>query len=259
LSGETFDTGQILACVGALAGLGGLLTVLAAAPQRGSKASIALLAAFALLLLGGAAGIRGTPVTQAAPSEILLVAGGVVLVVGVLLTISDARTRERAMRLAVGESEARRREIDRLGGTNVLLEDELREVRRRVATLEQKDGGSELSRAARDAGAARQRKAVEAAQASERKHRAIFEGAVEGMAMLERETLRLVNVNPSLARMTGFEAAELGALTLVDLFADGPGQPGKADLQRCAREARALSVEIRQRRPAPDLPESQAG
>lgn len=232
---------QILACAAALAGIGGILCVLAASPRRTGLASLVLCAAFAALLAGGVLAFEGSPVADPELSAHLLRGATAGLVLGVLLAMGEARTRERAAKRAQSESETYRREVERLSGTNVRLEDELQDVRRRL-TLNERRG--EATRSGRDSTGVHQRKALESALSSERKHRAVFEGALEGMAMLERETLRLDTVNPSLVKMTGRDAAELATLTLMDLFTAGDGVPGKADLLRSAREGRPLTVDI---------------
>jgi PAS domain S-box-containing protein len=95
-----------------------------------------------------------------------------------------------------------------------------------------------------DAESLKLKKALEAALAGERRQRAFFDGALEGMAVLERDTLKFCDVNASLVRITGFDAAELATRAFTDLFCTGPGKPGKLELQRSGREGRALMVEI---------------
>jgi PAS domain S-box-containing protein len=238
------DGVQIVNCVAALAGVGGILAVLAAKPKRLSPAGLGLMAAFAALLLGGAMGVKGTMLTNRELGEQLLFGGALGMVPGLVLTTLEGRSRERARQTAVVEWESSKREVERLGGTNVRLEDELRETRRKLAAAEKTPTQTNPGLSAAEAGALRQRKALEAALASERKHRAVFEGANEGMAMLERETLRMSAVNASLVRMTGWEAADLAQKNIVEIFAAGSHQPGKADLQRAAREGRPLAVEL---------------
>jgi PAS domain S-box-containing protein len=95
-----------------------------------------------------------------------------------------------------------------------------------------------------DAETLKAKRALEAAQAAERRQRAFFDGALEGMAVLERDTLKFCDVNASLVRITGFDATELSTRAFTDLFCTGPGKPGKLELQRSGREGRALMVEI---------------
>ena len=236
---EELDAQQVRACVAALCGIGGIAVVLLAAPRRISWSALALVTAFASLLVGGVVGLRGLSIVDFEWGEKLIAGGSIALVLALFLTVGESRAYHRGAKLATAASDAHRREVDRLAGTNVRLEDELKDARRKVETLERdRVDKAELARATTT------RRALESALASERRHRAIFEGAIEGMAILERETLRLVTVNPSLVRMTGLGVEELSQRTLMDLFATVAHQPGKADLLRSAHEGRALSVDI---------------
>ncbi len=178
----------------------------------------------------------------------LVIAGaGVAFGVGCLVVSAvKRRAEDKALRAAVAMGEAHRREVMRLDAENARLEDEIRDMRRRQAVAANV-GERRLAPGQTpvpDSETLKLKKAVEAASAGERRQRAFFDGALEGMAVLERDTLRFLDVNASLVRMTGFEAAELAARALTDLFCTGPGKPGKADLQRSGREGRALMVEI---------------
>ena len=177
----------------------------------------------------------------------VLVAAGGVLFGAVCILVSQARRRvdAKALRSAASQTETQKREIARLDAENSRLEDELRDTRLRQAVAASAGGDRRVEPAAgTGAEALKVRRALEVAQASEARQRALFDGALEGMAVLERETLQFCDVNASLVRMTGYDAAELSTRSLVDLFCTGPGRPAKGELLRCGREGRTLMVEI---------------
>jgi PAS domain S-box-containing protein len=172
---------------------------------------------------------------------------------GVLFGLASAavagrrrRADKEALRAATTSDETQRREITRLDTENARLDAELRETRRKHAVAA--SGGEKRAAAKgadpRGAEIVKLRKSLEAAQDSEVRQRAFFDGALEGMAILERETLKFLDVNASLVRIAGFDAAELTTRSLIDLFCTGPGKPGKTELLRSGREGRALMVEI---------------
>ncbi len=237
--------GEIFAGAAAAAGLAGAVAALALAPRRGSPAVLVLLLGFALLVAGAALRLPDTGFSQPAISRFVFVGAGAVIAVGAVLAIAEGRGMQRDTRIAVADADAQRREVQRLTGTNVRLEDETKELRARVIASERTQGDS--ARTEREASAQRLRRALETAQVNERRHRAVFTGAFEGMAILERETLRMSEVNDSLVRMTGYTREELTQRALVDLFAAGDDQPGKADLQRCAREGRTLTLVLQRK------------
>lgn len=236
------ETRMIIAAASALAGAAGMTCVLAAKPRRFTPASVTLLAAFVALVLGGILGFEAAPFYDPHWSAGFTFGGAGTVLVGALLTITEARSKERAFLRAVAESEGRRRELERLGTTNVRLEDELQQTKSRLSTVEQKGGAGDQSRSARDL---LQRKALETAQAAERRYKSIFESAVEGMATLERETLHVVGANPAMLRMAGLDAETLMQRSFVDLCTLGENPLAVADLQRCARERGALDVVMR--------------
>ncbi len=236
------ETRMIIAAASALAGAAGMMCVLAAKPRRFTPASVTLLLAFVALVAGGVLGFEAAPFFDPNWSAAFTFGGAGTVLVGALLTIAEARAKERAFLRAVAESEARRREVERLGTTNVRLEDELQQTKSRLSTVEQKGSASDQTRSARDL---LQRKALETAQSAERRYKAIFEGAVEGMATLERESLHVVGANPAMLRMTGLDAETLTQRSFVDLCTLGENPLVIADLQRCARERGALDVTMR--------------
>jgi PAS domain S-box-containing protein len=240
VSVEDLPFAQLAQGAAVLVGVASAICVAAARSGRWAAAAATL--ASGALLVGGGLGLSGYADDGLAARIVL--GGGLGLAAAFVLAVGEGRAKERARRAAVLECETNRREVERLAGANVRLEDELRDVRRARPAPDKSEGETDTQRIARDMAEVRRRKSVEAAQSSERRHRAVFEGALEGMALLERETLRLVNVNPSLVRMTGYDAATLGQKSLVDLFVAGPHQPGKADLLRSAREGRPLAVEL---------------
>ena len=228
------------------AGLAGMICTAFLAPRRWALSSLALWLGFTTLVAAGVLGVgKETPVPaeladkDAYWSGVLALAGMVTLAAGGIACVLDLRARERQIRLAGADGETLRRDIDRLNGINVRLEDEIQDLRRKARSGEDQRSGPG---AVLEATLARHRKAVDTATQQARKHRAVFDGAVEGMALLERETLRLVDVNPGLARISGYDAKELGEKTLLDLFSTTSSAPGKSDLQRSARERRAMTV-----------------
>lgn len=232
----------IFATLAFLTGVGGAVATVWLAPRRWSPAALALWLGYTLLVAAGVLAVGEGGRSDGAWAGNLALAAVVSLALGGILSVVDLRSRERRANAVSSETEAFRRDIDRLNGINVRLEDEAQDLRRRARAGDEQRTGSSV---AMEATLTRQRKALEAANAQVRRQRAVFDCAVEGMAILERETLRLMEVNPSLARITGLDAPTLATKTVMDLLPSGAGQPGRADLQRCAREGRALTVVVR--------------
>jgi PAS domain S-box-containing protein len=177
----------------------------------------------------------------------MLIAGGAVLFGALCLLLMQVRKAmdAKALRQAATREETQKREIARLDGENARLQDELRDTRLRHAVAAGAPGAPRPEPSgASGADALRLRKSLETALANEARQRAFFDGALEGMAVLERESLQFQDVNASLMRITGYDAATLATRSLVDLFVTGPGRPAKGELLRCGREGRALMVEL---------------
>jgi PAS domain S-box-containing protein len=64
------------------------------------------------------------------------------------------------------------------------------------------------------------------------------------MALLERRTLRLLQVNPMLCQMTGLTTDELLERNLLELFAHDKDRPSIKALRECARSKRAVAVRV---------------
>lgn len=220
------------------AALAGLVLTVWLVPRRWAVSSFVLWAGFMCLLGAGLLGVGREAADEQASGMLALAALALLTLSGVLLVL-DLRARDRQLRKSTVDAETLRRDVDRLNGINVRLEDEIREVRKKVrAEGEQRSGSGQVL----EQTLAKQRKAMDAATLQLRRQRAIFDGALEGMALLERETLRLAESNASLQRITGYDAKELAEKGVLDVLAPGPTRPGKADLQRCARERRSLQV-----------------
>lgn len=232
---------DVLAQAALLAGVCGLVLVAWGAPRRSSPAALALWLGFTSLAASGVLGMGAIPDLDAGWSAVLMFAALLGLGLAGGLAILEFRSRAKALLLAMSETETLRREVARLSGINVRVEDEMRDLRRQ---LQAGVGARSGQQALLEATVTHQRQALETATQALRRHRALFDGAVEGMAILERETLRLAEVNPALQRLTGRSAEELGQTALLDLFADGPLRPAKSDLQRAARESRPLDAAV---------------
>lgn len=222
-----------------VAGLVGVVAVGAAAPRRTAPSVLALCIGFACLAAAGLLGSAGGPATDVQWSVNLVAIAVMLVMTGSALAYVEHRARDRQLTAALAESEARRREVERLTGLNVRLEDELHEHRLAPRVSGDRSGAADL-----EAALARHRRALEAATASARRLRSIVDGATEGIVLLERETLRLAEFNPALPKLVGADARELATRTILDLFAPGPARPGRSDLQRAARENRALACEL---------------
>jgi PAS domain S-box-containing protein len=233
--------GQIAAAACALAGVVGAVLIVRPKPRRFPPFVIAMLAGCVCLVAAGVTGFAGTPASLPDVSEVLVLVSALLLLAGTFLAHADSRLRDRSLRQIVADSEARRREVERLGTTNVRLEDDLQQAK---ARLETSTAENVQSRATRDAATARQRKALEDAQAGEKRFRGVFDGAAEGMLLLDRDTLRILAANPAAIRMTGYEAEELATRVLIDICADGAAKPSKLDLQRAARERHSLNMDL---------------
>lgn len=232
---------DLLAQGSLLTGVAGLALVAWGAPRRSSPAAIALWLGFTSLAASGALGLGSVPDLDAGWSAVLLLAALLLLGLAGGLAVLEFRSRARALLLAMSETESLRREVARTTGINVRLEDELREFRRQ---LQAGQGARSGQLALLESTVAHQRHTLEVAHEKLRRHRALFDGAVEGIVFLERETLRVAEANSSFCRMAARTPDDLAKLSLPELFADGPVRPGRADLQRSAREARALPASI---------------
>jgi len=178
---------------------------------------------------------------------VIAAAGALFGLVCLTILVLTRGAKTKALHAAVAAAEVHRREVARLDSANARFEDEIRDLRRRQAVVVASAGVPERRAAPGqkdDAEVWKIKMALDAAKSAETRQRAFFDGALDGMAVLERETLRFLDVNASLVRMTGYDATDLSTRSIVDLFCNGVGRPGKAELLRSGREGRALTVEI---------------
>jgi PAS domain S-box-containing protein len=237
---ESGGAHQLLAAACALGGLAGLAGVVLPKPFRVTTASGVAAAGCAALVASGATGFSGPSTTSGA----LAALGVVGAVAGAVLAALDARKKERYAQTLAAEAESRRREIDRLGTTASKAEVELQAVRAKLSSREKSDADADAQRAARESAALRSVAAMEAAQASEKRHRTVFDAAQEGIATLDPKTYRVLTANPAMLKMTGLSAEDVAQRTLIDLCAAAPSKPSMDDVERAVRGHHYLSVEI---------------
>ncbi|MCG3132974.1 MAG: Adaptive-response sensory-kinase SasA [Planctomycetes bacterium] len=221
------------------AGLGGIALVVAMAPRRKSAATLAIWLGFTSLAGSGVLHVLAARSGDGGWANGLLLAAGVLLATSATLAVIEFRNRERNEMKLASELDAQRREVERLTGAAVRLEDELSETRR---TLRKADERSGTASVAAEAAVMRHKKSAEASAAAAKRMRAVIDCAVDGVFLLERESLRIADANPAALALCGRDrkaAAELGFLDL--LGGDGP-KLGRTDLLRCAREKRILAA-----------------
>lgn len=227
--------------VATLASVAGLIVMLIWAPRRLSLGNLVTAGCFLLLLVVGMTGFPGTPLDRPEIHDAATLLCALSGLVALLSLIHGSGALHVSTEKLEAEAEGRRREVARLTGTNVRLEDEARSARARSAKLEEVLAGREE----KDAAALRRSRSVVAeAQATARRFRDVFERSVDGMAILERETLRMGEVNDSLRRLTGYSVEDLGQMSVLDLFVAGDDQPGRLDLRRAAQSKRPLQVQL---------------
>ncbi len=230
----------VLPYVAVACGVAGVAGVLLRAPQRSSLLWIGLLFAFTLLGSGGVAGMLDNPIA-ARLSGGLFQAGLAAVALTSVFVAWHAATLVRIAHTHRAESERAQRALQQASGDNFRLEDELREVRVKLSRLIEQQ--AEIS----PSGLTRLRDQLAAMETRERHargHRAVFEQALEGMARLERETLRLAEVNDALVRLSGRSREVVEEMTLLELVS-ADGRPiGKADMQRAARDRRPIAVAL---------------
>lgn len=223
------------------AGVLGLAALAAFGERRFSIANLLLVLGFLGLVAGGLTGVPGSPVPGAEWGLPAGVGGALLALVGAVLCMASAGRVSRTLMLTRSDLEAKKREVQRLGGVNARMEDEVQELRGRLTRAE-----LERERQKQTGDSARQQRATLAKlSAREKRHREVFEHAWAGMATLEKETLRMAEVNENLANVSGYSKDQLTRMTLIELFMPGESQPGRADLQRAARDARPLNIELR--------------
>jgi PAS domain S-box-containing protein len=134
-----------------------------------------------------AAGVTHVIVTKKA---VFTDRNGARFLVGVIRDVTDLRLAERELRLHRGRlEELVRQRTSELSEANTKLRQEIRERQR----------------------------AEEALSESERKYRAIFEGAVEGILIARMDGRRFVYANPAICDMLGYSREELCALGVNDV------------------------------------------
>lgn len=207
-------------------------------PEKITPAVAALVIAALGLLVGSLPGLPGSPFADATWGTPSLAAGLLFAAFAAALSRKDVSAFGKETRNAQTAREATRREVERLGGINVRLEDEVRDLRGQLTKKDKSDAGST------DNTAAQAREALVRLHANERRQEAVFQNASDGMAMLRQKTLALVEVNKALIELTGFDREQLLAMTITDLFASGKDQPGRLDLQRAAKDERSLTVNL---------------
>lgn len=220
-------------------GLAGIAVVVALAPRRKSAATLAVWLAFTCMAGSGVLHVLEARGSDDGWGFGLLLAAAGLLALGAGLAIVEFRERDLAHRRLASDFESSRREVERLTGAAVRLEDELSETRR---TLRKSDERTATASLATSSAFDRQKQAVEAAAQSVRKLRAVIDAAVDGVILLERESLRVAEYNPSALALCGRDEKSLRQTPFLDLLGgDGP-KVGRADLLRAARERRPLST-----------------
>jgi PAS domain S-box-containing protein len=231
---------EILSSAAIGVGVLGLAALAGFAERRFSIANLLLLLGFLGLIGGGIPGVPGSPLDVMTWGPLAMAGSAVVTLLGALALLVSTGGRWREVKLLTASADAKKRDLNRLGAANVRLEDEIQELRGRLTRSEL---SNEKSKQTGDS-ARQQRATLARISAREKRHREVFEHAREGMATLEKETLRLAEVNEAMATITGYTKDELGRMSIVDLFLPGDERPGRLDLQRSARDGRPLVIEI---------------
>ncbi len=91
------------------------------------------------------------------------------------------------------------------------------------------------------------RRTEEALRGSEERYRAVIEQSAEGIYLVDAETRRVFETNPSLQKMLGYNAGELRGMELYDLIAHPP-EDVEYNLRRTLREGNRFVGERRYRR-----------
>ena len=105
-----------------------------------------------------------------------------------------------------------------------------------------------LGAAAGTLGAAiRRRQTEERLRGSEERYRAVIEQATDGIYLLDVDTRRFVETNPSFRRMFGYTAGEIGEMEIYDLVAHPRGDVD-ATIERTMRSKRRIVGERKYRR-----------
>ena len=91
------------------------------------------------------------------------------------------------------------------------------------------------------------RRTEEALRGSEERYRAVVEQSAEGIYLVDAETRRVFETNPSLQKMLGYTAGELRGMELYDLIAHPP-EDVEHNLRRTLREGNRFFGERRYRR-----------
>ena len=98
----------------------------------------------------------------------------------------------------------------------------------------------------------------EALRASEERYRAVVEQSTEGIYVLDAETKRILETNPSLQQMLGYTADELDGMEIYDLIAH-PREDVDANHGRALKEGRHFVGERKYRRKDGSLVEVEVG
>ncbi|HEX5850774.1 MAG TPA: PAS domain S-box protein [Rubrobacter sp.] len=116
-----------------------------------------------------------------------------------------------------------------------------------------------LGAAAGTLGAAiRRRQTEERLRGSEERYRAVIEQATDGIYLLDVETRRFVETNPSFRRMFGYTAQEVGEMDIYDLVAH-PREDVDTTIRQTLRSGRRIVGERKYRRKDGDLLDVEVG
>ncbi|OGT12815.1 MAG: hypothetical protein A2342_01930 [Gallionellales bacterium RIFOXYB12_FULL_54_9] len=89
-----------------------------------------------------------------------------------------------------------------------------------------------------------QRESEQKQSESEEKFRIIFEGALDGILLIDPLTLRLVSANPAFCKMLDYSQNDIPGLTVPDIHPSGDVNLIIKDIQRHVSRERELSVDV---------------
>lgn len=107
---------------------------------------------------------------------------------------------------------------------------ELRQVRRRLSKLEKAES--------------QRKQTLQALKESERRYRALFSGAAEGILCTDIETKEFKHANPAICRMLGYAEKELKRLKVIDIHPKESLDRVISEFEAQARGEKALAINI---------------
>jgi len=224
-------------------GLGGLFVVLAHASRRTVRRTVLVVLCLAAIAAGGALGLGGRTIDPSI-SAALVLGGGAMSVIAAVVLFRKLDVAERALTGAFADSADFERESQRLVGRNAALQARFEHSQAQLAETAVSASSPNLLRPEQGEQVREMAARAEAAESSARQSSARFDEISDAVAVLHPQSLRIVEFNAGLVRLTGRSGADLAGCRLEEVIDAAPSVMRRFDRERVAHAGDSRVVPI---------------